>query len=510
MMDGTNTTSSNGDTSQAGVSAEGVPFPVRFRWLKRFVILGGSLLVALVLLRVYWGFEANRRLQAEIDGYRLAGQPVYASDFDDALDAVPEKDNAAILLEKAIEVMIATSTSGVTIDDFVNKPELFVDERDAAAELLAANSASLELVRQSREQRLVAWSGRLRDMGWNFGAMPYSNQRAFAKLLWFVASYQRLAGDHEAAIRTIDNFLMYCEAIDSQPTVISNLVAMACYRLCFTRIEDLTVGLHFAEGRTLSPTTIQPARRADVEALLANVLDESNSRMAVINAHYGDRAWFISHAESFEKFGITGSLTPAVWDRWAGLLVKPQLVLKGIDTMRIYTLTADALAESNLPEAKEWITAEPERRSFLRSLFQLSGSDSRNSAGKRLEIHFTHRAVRRMAAIALAIRLFEADHGHRPKVLAELVPEYLRQVPVDPFTSDGSPIRFKPNAEDPILYSVGVDGADAGGARRPWHKWELKLLTPDDIVFCLAGTEKWREAGLVGWSAKAGHNDQDK
>jgi hypothetical protein len=67
-----------------------------------------------------------------------------------------------------------------------------------------------------------------------------------------------------------------------------------------------------------------------------------------------------------------------------------------------------------------------------------------------------------MAATALAIRLFELDHGHRPLTLDELVPDYLSEVPADPMSSNGV-IQYLPNAEHPRLYSIGPDGIDDGG-----------------------------------------------
>lgn len=46
------------------------PLPPRFWWLKRLLILSGVLVVALICLRVWWGYEAHRRLMAEIETYR--------------------------------------------------------------------------------------------------------------------------------------------------------------------------------------------------------------------------------------------------------------------------------------------------------------------------------------------------------------------------------------------------------------------------------------------------------
>ena len=75
-------------------------------------------------------------------------------------------------------------------------------------------------------------------------------------------------------------------------------------------------------------------------------------------------------------------------------------------------------------------------------------------------------AARRMAATAVAIRLYEWDHGRRPATLDELVPKYLPAVPADPFTADGSPIRYLPEAERPLLYSVGRNSVDEEGTVR--------------------------------------------
>ncbi len=69
-----------------------------------------------------------------------------------------------------------------------------------------------------------------------------------------------------------------------------------------------------------------------------------------------------------------------------------------------------------------------------------------------------------MAATALAIRLYELDHGKRPETLTQLVPNYMRELPVDPFASDRRAIGYLPDAHPPILYSIGQDAEDNGGA----------------------------------------------
>jgi|GEM_PF-6908565 len=60
-----------------------------------------------------------------------------------------------------------------------------------------------------------------------------------------------------------------------------------------------------------------------------------------------------------------------------------------------------------------------------------------------------------------AIRLFQDDHRRLPHSLAELTPDYLHTVPLDPYSD--SPLIYRPAEDDFELYSVGRDRTDNGG-----------------------------------------------
>jgi hypothetical protein len=68
----------------------------------------------------------------------------------------------------------------------------------------------------------------------------------------------------------------------------------------------------------------------------------------------------------------------------------------------------------------------------------------------------------RSAAVALACERYRLAHGKWPQRLAELVPAFLQEVPTDPY--DGQPIRFRRLSDGVVIYSVGPDGRDNGGA----------------------------------------------
>lgn len=79
------------------------------------------------------------------------------------------------------------------------------------------------------------------------------------------------------------------------------------------------------------------------------------------------------------------------------------------------------------------------------------------------------------ARIGLAIAHYQMERGQLPAKLDDLCPTYLNAIPTDPF--DGHPMRLKIDGEQAIIYSVGPDQKDDGGA-----KYESSDL-PGDIPF---------------------------
>ncbi len=48
--------------------------------------------------------------------------------------------------------------------------------------------------------------------------------------------------------------------------------------------------------------------------------------------------------------------------------------------------------------------------------------------------------------------------------MADLTPQYIDKVPIDPF--DGKPVRYKLTEPGYIVYSIGEDGTDEGGLEK--------------------------------------------
>jgi hypothetical protein len=72
-------------------------------------------------------------------------------------------------------------------------------------------------------------------------------------------------------------------------------------------------------------------------------------------------------------------------------------------------------------------------------------------------------AMLRLLTCELALAQYAADHGEPPSQLTGLVPDYLPDVPNDPFS--GQPLVYRTEPPGYVLYSVGQNCLDDGGRR---------------------------------------------
>ena len=155
-------------------------------------------------------------------------------------------------------------------------------------------------------------------------------------------------------------------------------------------------------------------------------------------------------------------------------LARPLLLRNAIDAIDWQSNMVAAAQERDLPSAMRHLRSTTRKKE--RSMWGTDSSSDRSEGYFRpfsgfvgggrgvLVLFYKELAARRMAAVALAMRLYEIDHGRRPERLVELVPQYLPAVPADPFVAGGKrAISYLPGAKRPRLYCIGTDGEDDGG-----------------------------------------------
>ncbi len=101
--------------------------------------------------------------------------------------------------------------------------------------------------------------------------------------------------------------------------------------------------------------------------------------------------------------------------------------------------------------------------------------------------HHRALAAARLTQVFLAVRCYHLSSGHLPASLDGLAPAYFDSVPVDPFTDE--PFGYDPEADMPVLYSVGPD-LERDGPDDPDEPWEDVDDLIAELTFAARGDER--------------------
>jgi hypothetical protein len=97
-------------------------------------------------------------------------------------------------------------------------------------------------------------------------------------------------------------------------------------------------------------------------------------------------------------------------------------------------------------------------------LQDLEGSYGSTNWQVRTETLPRKQAITRMLIVELALRAYQLEHDSLPQDLGALVPAVLDELPLDPFDPNGGPLKYVRTADGYLLYSLGHNSVDDGGA----------------------------------------------
>ena len=462
------------------------PFPPRYRWLKRLTAAGVLFVLALVGARLWWGHVADARLQAAIAKYRAAGQPVLVQDF--VTPPLAPSENAALLLKQAM----ATVAWAPDVTNLISELRERTAIPPSAQRFLSQTGPGRTLIRQARSLSSADWGFTPTSPVISTLIPGLSPHRQLGQALCAAALYQHALGEDDEAVESLRDVLRLCRHVSAvAPLLMRTLFRISIDHMGAMVIEEIAPRLQISSDDAADSVT--SARRDPVQALIRELLDELEFRASFCHAIYGER---MSALDTYSTL-LTSGLTP-LSPRASGLatfvvqapyrVLQPASALAVARLMDLYADAARAGADIDWPAAQAVAAAVrvPEHESLPARTAHAFWPDLAASIDVGAS-YFHTLFLRRAAAVALALRLYELDHGRRPSTLAELVPSYLPAVPVDPFDPACGEIRYVPNARPPVLYSVSVNGIDDGGAfveERSHIDWRSK-----DAPFFLNGDQ---------------------
>jgi hypothetical protein len=300
--------------------------------------------------------------------------------------------------------------------------------------------------------------------------------REVANLFRYEMLYLSNKGDVSGAVRSGRACVCAGRSLYDEPLLISQLV----------RIAVVSVGLHGVEG-ALSLGVSEGAELVALDKLLADEEKHQTFLLAV----RGERATMYQLFSRMSSGAITSESMRAEMQMAEEPFVERMFVTSRWRVRRDQPVMMDLMnrivENARLPP-HEQIAGEKEIDREIKS------NKSSNPLVAMLlpATSKVAEACRRKTAYVVAMRgliaveRYRMKHKKWPAKLADVVPEFLKAVPLDPF--DGKPIRMVRVADGVIVYSVGYDGVDDGG------KLDRKKPTAPgvDIGFQLWDKEKRR------------------
>jgi len=411
-------------------------FAVKTWHLILVILIGLIVLVALYALARKG--SANRQLEA----LRAAGYPTSLAELADYSKLPEGTANAAELYLRAFAAFVPP-VAGANIPYLGGAPlpdrgkPLAEPVVKAIAQCLASNQQCLSLLHEAGgiPDCDYDWDGRM----YTAGMSQWGDLKHCAQLLVLEALYSAHAGDPNAAVQCIEDGLRLANSLSRESVLIGYLVRVACISVALGGLE-----------RSLSLTIFTDAQLAE----LSEAVTATAGSIDLTQAMIGERCLMIEMCRNpaLMTGGASATGTPLrVLGRW-GLDDVLDYMGKCVDASRLPADQRVARFAAIEKEVKDL--------SFLHVMVKIAAPALSRVAALDLRM----RAHLDLARTALALERYRLATGKLPEDLNALVPQYLAQVPIDPF--DGRPLRYRRTDPGYLLYNVAEDGQDNGGLER--------------------------------------------
>ncbi len=440
-----------------------MPFFRRKVWKRVILAVGtfGGLSFAVIwALSVYFNWITDRNLQeaiAEADrldpGWRL-------EELEAKREEIPDAENAALCVEAAYKLFPTNWPSQQLARKADEEDEENVPLVDSIFDLspeVQLNKEQFEYLK-SELQKAAAALAKAHDLShlphgryqvnWSLYSigdrLPCEKSRAVAKLLHFDAILLAQENIADQALVSARGVLNAGRSIGDEPLMISQLIRMGPELLATRSIERI-----LAQGQ---------AQEKALESSQRLLEDEAAQPLLLIGTR-GERAENFQEMERIKSGDVklSRSVGPSRWyDFGENLSGSLYVRFNQAPLLRLATKCVEIAklpTEEQLPHLKQ--LKETERNLPVLVALWLPAYE------KFVQACVRNQAYLRCAYVALAVERYRLAHGRWPDSLADVVPEFLRKLPGDPY--NGQSLHYRRTTDGVLIYSVGPDGNDDGG-----------------------------------------------
>jgi hypothetical protein len=438
---------------------------------------GGLFALAVVLMvggLLIWSTDRvlARRLVRELARLGEAGEPVTRAALWPERDVPPEHNAATLYREAELAVDWPSGLYGLSGMRELLDPVAVRQQRDAVVRLVERNRRALALLREAEHRPELHWEREdlLASASAAAGPRPLDRDPLYLAGAALILAAQD--GDMVECFAWARTCLQYSAAIARERSGLSSVLqGWSVHNSALRVLEGALPEWDISQG----PVTAE--QRAAARELIRELLDTDLLREDCRRAYAAERLEIIEALGSCNRLAYEGSISPGTTvprlTRWIATASyparSPWIRAAQLDVTRQLSDYLAACAAEDYPLATAGL---PDSLSPPLGVAVPASRLWYEPESPLWRMHLAA-ATRHMAAIAVAIKLYEADHGERPPRLAALVPEYLAAVPLDPFTA-GAELRYLPGEAPARVYSVSRDGLDDGGrfrrGRRGWRE----------------------------------------
>ena len=379
--------------------------------------------------------QAKPAIQADskLDAIRQAGYPVTLAELNAWYVEPPTAENAASVYAEAFAALAPLEPTSPAF--------------------LAQNKKALELFHQAASLKKCRYPADL-----TLGAkalMPHlAKVRKGAQLLSQQASSLAANSQMDQAVQSLLDGLCLARSLEQEPLILSHFIGITAENVIEAGLESILSRKAFSEAQL---------------ALIQAAFHQAETGVTCTRSLAGERSMGIA---AFQ-------LPPPEQVTPLAQMQKPPITIDFDAYRKSPAFSADF--DFYLDLIDQGITAA--NLPFPKSLEGISQWTSQVNEAKRKGYHISalvvpalgtvfERAAEclgglRVSQTALAVERYRLAHQNAlPGSLGRLTPQFLAEVPADPF--DGQPLRYRTNSSAGfVVYSIGKDRADNGGFPKP-------------------------------------------
>ncbi len=399
-------------------------------------------------------YSLTRKVDRRLNDIRSAGRPATLAELDKYYTKPPPGENAADLVIEAFSHYVMFEKEDlVPVVGMARLPKrtepLPKEMEEAIAQYLQDNSKAIELLHQAAAMKKCRYPGGLSsgDEDWAELTSHFSGIRQAARLLTLETIFEAEKGEPGLASSSVISALHLWDGLGQIPVVIAQLVRNACLAITVASCEHLLTRGDLTEGELVQ---LSAAFRdaEDLWVMTRALLGERCLQSIWFNQKPGWISNFYQKPERDIRFLLY---------RGSGLLQIDHLYY--LDFMDDYIKVSRLPLDDRLKASKSL-----EKRVQALSGFRNYPRLLLGSVPRELVTDVERIALTRTVLVALAVEQYRLAMGKLPQKLSDLVPSFFDTVPRDPF--DGNSLRYKMLERGYIVYSIGQDGQDNGGAER--------------------------------------------